>query len=346
MKTRLILEDNSVWEGESFGRQVSTAGEVVFTTAMIGYVEALTDPSYKGQILVFTYPLIGNYGVVDRRFFQSDKIQVSGVIVTQVCLSPSHWQSQKSLDLWLKENNVPGLQGIDTRALTQKLRNKGTMLGKIQNNDEEISFYDPNKENLIPKVSLKKPKDFQSGGEKRVCLIDCGHKRSILNCLLDRNLSVKIVPWNYDPFGRFDFDGMVVSNGQGDPKMAVKTVKIVKQAMEKKLPVLGICLGSQIISLAAGAQTYKLKFGHRSLNQPVKDVQSGRCFITSQNHGFAIDPGSLPSGFKQWFFNLNDQTCEGVISDDGKVAGVQFHPEGSPGPTDTSWVFDEFVKLL
>ena len=346
MKTRLILEDNSVWEGESFGEQKSSAGEVVFTTAMTGYVEALTDSSYKGQILVFTYPLIGNYGVVDRRFFQSDKVQVSGVIVAQACFSPSHWESQKSLDFWLRENNIPGLQGIDTRALTQKLRNKGTMLGKIQNKNEEISFYDPNKENLVAEVSSKKLITFKSRGKKAVCLIDCGYKRSILNCLLDRGLTVKIIPWDFDPFGKFDFDGMVVSNGPGDPKMATKTIKIVKKAIGKKLPVLGICLGDQIVSLAAGAQTFKLKFGHRSLNQPVKDQRSSRCFITSQNHGFAVDPKSLPLGFKQWFFNLNDQTCEGVISDDGRIMGVQFHPEGNPGPTDTSWVFDEFLRKL
>ncbi len=332
MKTQLVLEDNSIWEGEAFGQETPIAGEVVFATAMTGYSEALTDPSYKGQILVFTYPLIGNYGVGDTSFFQSEKIQVSGVVVSEPCFTPSHWQSQKSLDYWLKENNIPGLWGIDTRALTQKLRDKGTMLGKLGTPQDKIDFYDPNKDNLVAKASLTEPKIFNNKlKNKTVCLVDCGYKKAILDSLLKRDLTVV---------------GIVVSNGPGDPQMADQTIKTITKAMVKKIPILGICLGNQILGLAAGAQTYKLKFGHRSLNQPVKDLLSQHCFITSQNHGFAVLPKSLPKNFKPWFINLNDQTCEGIISDNGLFAGVQFHPEGNPGPTDTDFVFDLFAKKL
>lgn len=341
------MEDGTILEGSSFGAVSNMAGEVVFSTAMTGYIEAFTDPSYKGQILVMTYPLIGNYGVTNGEYFQSEKIQISGLIVTENCVNPSHFQSVKSLCQWLIENNVPAVEGIDTRALTQKLRYKGTMLGKIVFNENKIKFYDPNKENLVAKVSVNKPKLFEKKENKKtVCLLDCGYKRAILENLLKHDLNVQVIPWDFDPFGKFSFDGMVISNGPGDPKVARETIAIARKAIKNKLPVLGICFGNQILSLGAGADTYKLKFGHRSLNQPVKDLNSNKCFITSQNHGFAVNPKSLPSGFKQWFVNLNDQTCEGVISDNRLVMGVQFHPEGCPGPTDTEWVFDEFVSKL
>lgn len=347
MEAKLVLEDGAVFIGKSFGAEIETAGEVVFTTAMTGYPEAFTDPSYFGQILVMTYPLIGNYGVPDKTNFQSGKMQISGLAVTVNCENPSHYQNVKTLSSWLKENKVPAIEGIDTRALTQLLRSKGTMLGKIILDKNKIDFYDPNKENLVAKVSVSKPKIFRKNGSKKtVCLLDCGYKRAILENLLKRGLTVWLTPWDFDPFGKLSFDGMVISNGPGDPKVVKKTIAIVRKAIKNKTPVLGICFGSQILSLAAGADTYKLKFGHRSLNQPVKDLNSNKCFITSQNHGFAVNLKSLPSGFKEWFINLNDGTCEGVISSDGKMMGVQFHPEGCPGPTDTGWIFDEFVDNL
>lgn len=345
---RLILKDNSIWEGEIFGAPLPVAGEVVFSTAMTGYVEALTDPSYKGQILVFTYPLIGNYGVPKNQSFQSEKIQVAGVVVSEHCLTPSHYQCLKTLDQWLKENNIPGISGIDTRNLTQKIRQEGTMLGKIVPQNEEIDFYDPNQENIVNQVSCQKPRLFSQNSSKTICLIDCGYKKAILNCLLERKVNVLVVPWNFDPFThtQIKIDGILISNGPGNPKMASQTIQTVKKALEKKIPILGICLGNQILALAAGADTYKLKFGHRSVNQPVKDLKSNRCFITSQNHGFAVNPQSLPKNWQTWFVNLNDETCEGIISNDERFLGVQFHPEGHPGPQDTKWVFDEFLEKL
>lgn len=350
MKAQLVLKDNTVLSGEAFGAPLSSAGEVVFSTAMTGYVQALTDPSFAGQILVLTFPLIGNYGVPDPKYFQSKKIQISGLIVTQQCLIPSHHQSQKSLNQWLRENNIPGISEIDTRALTQKIREKGTMLGKILINEQDLGFYDPNKENIIAKVSVKKPKFFRSPkAKKTVCLLDCGYKKAILDCLLARKINVMVVPWNFNPFTTLlphKISGLVISNGPGNPEMAVETINIVRQAIENKISILGICLGNQILALAAGAKTYKLKFGHRSLNQPVKDLFTKRCFITSQNHGFSVDAESLPRDWQKWFINLNDQTCEGIISKNRLFFGAQFHPEGHPGPQDSEWIFDEFIKKL
>lgn len=350
MQGQLVLEDGTKLTGELFGFSRSVAGEVVFSTAMTGYVETLTDPSFSGQILVLTYPLIGNYGVPQPKAFQSKKVQVSGLIVTEHCLSPSHHQSQKTLSQWLKENRVPALAGIDTRALTQKIRNHGTLLGKIQESSQKIAFYDPNKDNLVAKVSAKKPQIFRSPrAKKTICVIDCGCKRAIWQALIQRGLNVMVVPWDFDPFDHplpLPFQGILVSNGPGDPQIVTETIMIVKKALEQKIPVLGICLGNQILALAAGAKTYKLKFGHRSLNQPVQDCQTKHCYITSQNHGFAVQPDSLPTGWQQWFSNLNDQTCEGIFGQDKRFLGVQFHPEGHPGPEDTRWVFDEFVKKL
>jgi len=350
VKAQLILKDNTVLSGEAFGAPINSAGEVVFNTAMTGYVESLTDPSYAGQILVLTYPLIGNYGVPQPKTFQSHKIQVSGLVVSQHCPTPNHYQSQKTLNDWLKENNVPGISGIDTRALTQKIRQSGTMLGKIDVGGEKQEFYDPNKENIVAKVSIDQPKTFRSGkGRKTVCLIDCGYKKAILECLLARRINVAVVPWNFNPFTTplpEKISGLVISNGPGDPRVVTDTIITTKQAIKNKVPILGICLGNQILSLAAGGETYKLKFGHRSVNQPIKDLTTNHCFITSQNHGFSVNAQSLPKGWKERFVNLNDQTCEGIISEDHQFTGVQFHPEGHPGPEDTAFIFDEFVKKL
>lgn len=348
--SKLVLADGTILQGEAFGSLVNSSGEVVFNTAMTGYVESLTDPSYAGQILVLTYPLIGNYGVPDPKYFQSKKIQVAGLVVSQHCVCPSHHQSQKTLDSWLKENNVPGISEIDTRALTQKIRETGTILGKIMATEQKTDFYDPNKENIVDKVSVKKPKIFSSPhAKKTICLIDCGHKKAILNCLLERQVNVYVIPWNFNPFINHlseKISGIVISNGPGDPKLVVGAIATTRQAIENKIPVLGICLGNQILALAAGAETYKLKFGHRSVNQPVKDLTTNRCYITSQNHGFAVNINSLHKGWQPYFTNLNDNTCEGILSENKLFTGVQFHPEGHPGPEDTAFVFDEFVKKL
>lgn len=344
MKANLVLDDGTVLPGISFGCNRGVAGEVVFLTAMTGYVEALTDPSYAGQILVFTYPLIGNYGVA-KESYQSSKIQAAGVIISEHCLNPSHYSSQKNFASWLAEYNVPGLNGLDTRALTQKIRDSGTMLGKIELTDK-LEFEDPNDKNLVSEVSCRQPIEFKScRGAKTVLIIDCGCKKAIIEALRLRGVNVIVAPWDFDPWKEeMRFDGLLISNGPGDPKKAGKTIETAKKAIRKEIPILGICLGNQILALAAGGETYKLKFGRRSLNQPVKDIFNGHCYVTSQNHGFAVK--NIPSGWKRRFINLNDGTNEGIVSDQGRFVGVQFHPEGHPGPEDTAFVFDEFISQL
>jgi len=351
-RARLILEDGTEAYGWAFGHARSTAGEVVFTTGMVGYPESLTDPSYSGQILVFTYPLLGNYGVpADEGHdailekFESHRIHVTGVVVSEVCDRPSHWDGVRSLDEWLRKEGVPGIFGVDTRMLTKRLREKGTMLGKlVMGGGREPAFWDPNKENLVEKVSVEKPQ-LLGVGSKRVVLIDCGCKHGIVRSLLARGVSVLRVPWNFD-LTHEQFDGVVISNGPGDPKMARATVHVVRQLLEGDKPVFGICLGNQLLALAAGANTYKLKFGHRSQNQPCVEVGTKRCYITSQNHGYAVDARTLPEGWEPWFVNANDGTNEGVRQRSKPFMGVQFHPEASPGPVDTGFLFDQFVSLL
>ncbi len=351
-KAKLILEDGTELTGWSFGHPGAAAGEVVFTTGMVGYPESLTDPSYAGQILVLTYPLVGNYGVpaaekgtqVTARF-ESDRIHVAGLVVAEVCDRPSHWQSTRSLDEWLQEERVPGVFGVDTRLLTKRLRERGTMLGKILvSGTREPAFWDPNKENLVAKVSVSAPQHLGTG-DKRVLLVDCGCKHGILRRLLARGVSVLRVPWDHD-LTREEFDAVVISNGPGDPKMARATIFALRRLLAGNKPVLGICLGNQLLALAAGANTYKLKFGHRSQNQPCLEVGSKRCFITSQNHGYAVDTRTLPEGWEPWFVNANDGTNEGVRHRSKPFMGVQFHPEASPGPVDTDFLFDQFVSLL
>ncbi len=348
----LILEDGSVFKGKSFGFPASVAGEVVFNTGMVGYPETLTDPSYKGQILVLTYPLIGNYGIPDHHIvdgidysFESEKIQIAGLIISEISLNHSHWSSVKSLTQWLNEEKIPALSGIDTRALTKRLREKGSMPGKIISADQDVEFYDPNEENLVPLVSVKEPVYYQKG-KKRVLLIDCGCKNSIIRNLTDRNLSVLRVPWDYD-FSHEDFDGILISNGPGDPKMCNKTILHVREAMEKNNhPIFGICLGNQLMALAAHSDTYKLKYGHRSQNQPCIEAGTRRCMITSQNHGYAINDRSLPGDWRPWFVNANDGTNEGIRHSYKPFRSIQFHPEAAPGPVDANYLFDEFSKML
>lgn len=343
MKTKLVLKDNSQFEGISFGAEKSIAGEVVFSTGMVGYPESFTDPSYAGQILILTYPLIGNYGVFQKTFWESKKIHVSGVVVSNYIDTPSHFQSNMTVSEWLKKEGVPGLEIIDTRALTQKIREEGVTLGKIII-DKDIPLYDPNTENLVAKVSTKEVIE-EGSGKKTAVLIDCGAKENIKRCLLKRGLRVLTVPWDFDPFEqKIKFDMLVVSNGPGDPKTVTKTITTVQKAMQNQIPTLGICLGNQILALAAGGDTYKLKFGHRSQNQPCMLEGTKKCYITTQNHGFAV--GEIPNGFKPWFINANDGSNEGIIHEKLPFMSVQFHPEATPGPTDAEWIFDYFLKQI
>lgn len=353
MQKNLVLEDGTIFEGFSFGDGCDISGEVVFSTGMVGYHEALTDPSYQGQILVLTYPLIGNYGVPDYSktnevldLFESKGIKARGLIVSSYINEYSHWQAVQSLDSWMKKEGVPGIFGIDTRSLTIKLREKGVMMGALQSriSDKKPLFSNPNKENFVAQVSIKKPRVLGKG-KKKILLIDCGVKEGILQELVSRDVSLLQVPWDYNLVG-VSFDGVVISNGPGDPKVVSKIIHTVLKLMNKKIPILGICLGNQILALAGGANTYKMKFGHRSHNQPVNLKGTKRCFLTTQNHGFVVDQKKLSPEWDIWFSNLNDRTNEGIKHKKLPFMAVQFHPEGRPGPYDTSWVFDEFLKKL
>lgn len=358
MKAKLILSDGTIFEGKAHGYQKSTSGEVVFTTGMVGYDQSLTDPSYAGQILTFTYPLIGNWGVPKKELWESDKIHVAGVVISDLTENPSHHQSTQNLNSWLTENKIPAIVGIDTRALTQKLREKGVMLGKIVVNNKDVKLQDPNLRNLVSEVSIKKPQTHNSQisnhKSPKIALLNCGAKRNIVNCLTKRGATVLELPWEYDPFANnIPIDGLVISNGPGNPKMAQKSIDIIKKSLYRKIPTFGICLGNQLLALAAGGDTYKLKFGHRAQNQPTIQVgnlpagrQAKRCFITTQNHGFAVNDKKLPSGFKPWFINANDNTNEGIIHEKLPFFSVQFHPEATPGPTDTEFLFDYFLEKV
>ncbi len=348
---KLILENGKEFVGKSFGFQGSVAGEVVFNTAMTGYPESLTDPSYKGQILVSTYPLIGNYGVPKQdvedgmpKFFESDKIQIAGLVISDYSFIHSHWNAEKSLAQWLEENQVPAIFDIDTRALTKILRESGCMLGKIIIDDVDVDWYDPNKDNLVDMVSIKE-KVVYGTGKNKIMLVDCGVKNNIIRCLLKYDTTVIRVPWNYD-FTNEDYDGLFISNGPGDPSMCKETVAHLKTAIEGSKPIFGICLGSQLLGLASGATTYKLKYGHRSHNQPAREVGTNRCFITSQNHGFAVDHSKLTGDWEPYFINLNDDTCEGIKHKSKPIFATQFHPEASGGPTDTEFLFEKFIQLV
>jgi len=350
-KVKLILEDGSIFYGYSFGVRKSTSGEVVFNTGMIGYPESMTDPSYRGQILVLTYPLIGNYGVPDdkkedniRKFFESDKIQVQALIVSDYSKNHNHWNASRSLSEWMEEYRVPGIYGIDTRELTQKLREKGTMLGKIAYDNEDTKLDDPNKRNLVAEVSIKKPITYKKG-KKRIVLVDCGTKNNIIRAFLKRDITVLRIPWDYE-FSKEEADGIIISNGPGDPKQCEETIENIRKAFSRNIPILGICLGSQILGLAAGADTYKLKYGHRGQNQPCMETGTKRCYITTQNHGYAIDSDTLPEDWKEWFYNDNDKTNDGIIHISKPFFGTQFHPESSPGPDDTEFLFDMFLRAM
>lgn len=359
-KTRaeILLQDGSSFVGEHFGAEISTAGEVVFNTGMVGYPEAMTDPSYRGQLLVLTYPIIGNYGIqVDGTepksvtgneispMFESDHIQLQGLIISTLSREHSHYSALDSLDSWMRKQKIPGISGIDTRALTKHIRIHGAMLGKIVVNDEDVSLEDPNKRNLVAEVSVGGKELYRAGGKNKVILVDLGCKNNIMRRLLARGVDVIKVPWNYD-WSREEADGVVISNGPGDPKMCASIIPTIQKGIERNIPMLGICLGHQLMALAAGADTYKMKFGHRGQNQPCIQVGTKRCYITSQNHGYAVDEQSLGSEWMPWFFNANDGTNEGMRHRSKPVFSVQFHPEGHPGPMDTDFIFDNFTQLL
>ena len=349
----LILDDGSRFRGYSFGYDKAVAGEVVFNTAMTGYPESLTDPSYSGQMMVLTYPLVGNYGVPRQTFetngistfLESEKIHAEAIIVSDYSENYSHWNAVESLSEWLKKEKIAGITGIDTRELTKLLREKGSMKGKIVfENENEIDFVDPNLINQVARVSCKEVITYGTG-KKRVVLVDCGVKHNIIRCLLKRDVTVVRVPWDYD-FNTLEFDGLFISNGPGDPDTCEITVNHIREAMKKKKPIFGICMGNQLLAKAGGAKTFKLKYGHRSHNQPVRMAGTEKCFITSQNHGYVVDNNTLGDDWEPLFLNMNDGTNEGIRHKRLPFFSAQFHPEAASGPTDTEFLFDTFIDMI
>ncbi len=353
----LILDDGSKFHGKSFGYEKPVAGEVVFNTAMTGYPESLTDPSYAGQLLTMTYPLIGNYGVPPfsvesngiATYMESDKIYASAIIVSEYSGDYSHWNAVESLSDWLKREHVPGITGIDTRELTKVLREHGVMMGKILFDDtpEEIPTAQYSGINYVEKVSCKEIIRYNEGADKRVVLVDCGVKNNIIRCLIKRGLEVVRVPWDYD-FNTLEFDALFLANGPGDPDTCVAAVENIRKFLgnSETRPCMGICMGNQLLSKAAGASIYKLKYGHRSHNQPVRLVGTNKCFITSQNHGYCVDNKTLPNDWTPLFLNMNDGSNEGVKHSNKPWFSVQFHPEACSGPVDTEYLFDDFAHML
>ncbi len=344
--SRVILKNGEIFEGQSPSWQRdSFFGEVVFTTGMTGYVESLTDPSYAGQILTFTYPLIGNYGVPDEKGWESKKIHAAGVIINELSTFYHHFDAKQSFSEWLHTQGIPLITTVDTRALTKLLRTYGVCLGAIScETSKPKQFFDPNETHLVDRVSVKEPIEYGSG-KKKIIAVDCGMKENILRCLLKFPVTVKRVPHNYD-YSQEDFDGVFISNGPGDPVICEEAVEILRKALLKKKPVFGICLGTQLMALSIGAKTFKLPFGHRGQNQPCICYHSNRCYLTSQNHGYAIDEKSLPKDWRVSFHNLNDGSVEGIEHVSLPFFAVQFHPEASPGPIDTMWLFEKFYQLL
>lgn len=342
----LILKSGERFAGQSpTNQQPFCYGEIVFSTGMVGYVESLTDPSYAGQILVFTYPLIGNYGVSDNNTWESKKIQAHGVVMAEMANYYSNHSAKSSLFDWLQSQNIPFITGVDTRALTKRLREKGVTPGVIATHpDADLTFDDFEKINWVEKVSINEPL-FYGEGKKQIIVVDCGIKENIIRCLQQFPIRIKRVPYNYD-YSEEEFDGVFVSNGPGNPIHCQITIDILKKAMQRQKPIFGICLGTQLMALAVGAKTYKLPFGHRSHNQPCQDTHSDRCFLTSQNHSYAVDEKTLPKDWQVTFRNLNDQTVEGIAHKQLPFFAVQFHPEAAPGPMDTQWLFQKFYEQL
>ena len=356
----LVLEDGSWVKGIGFGALKKISGEVVFNTGMVGYTESITDPSYNGQILIQTYPLIGNYGVCPNHF-ESDGPKIEGYVIHELCKDPSHWSSKLTLDDWLEQSDVPGIEGIDTRMLTKKIRIKGTMLGTLltykkgdmpnidELKEEAKHIPDPNKRNLAYEVATVAIKKIDAGSDFNVALIDCGVKQSIINNIISRGFNVILVP-PYTPFNKIldmEPSAVVLSNGPGNPKMCTDVIESTRQIIKEKVPVMGICLGCQTLALSLGADTYKLKFGHRGQNHPCIDLDTNRCYITSQNHGFAINAESAKKAdLKITLVNANDSTIEGIAHQSLPFMAVQFHPEAGPGPNDSNFIFDNFFKKI
>ncbi|NNE47110.1 MAG: glutamine-hydrolyzing carbamoyl-phosphate synthase small subunit [Rhodothermales bacterium] len=357
---KLVLEDGTEMSGDSFGAPGIVAGEVVFNTGMTGYVETLTDPSYKGQILLMTYPLVGNYGVPPKRAsgtidlpYESDQIQVQGLIVQNYVDASSHHAADRTLAEWLRQDGVPAIQGIDTRTLTRRLREHGTMRGWLMPVGTELDHAKRNaasidmRSEVFRAVAGSEPVTYE-GGDLRILAVDVGIKDNIIRSLLTRGATVVRAPWHADlaPLAESSH-GMVIGNGPGDPKDLSTLIEQIRGLLGRyDRPIFGICLGNQILTLAAGGDTYKLPYGHRSVNQPVQDLLTRRCYITSQNHGYAVQDDALPPDWEPWFVNINDGTNEGVRSRRHPYFSVQFHPEANPGPKDTGFLFDDFLRLV
>jgi carbamoyl-phosphate synthase small subunit len=354
-KVTLRLQDGTEFYGESFGYDQPVAGEVVFNTAMMGYPESLTDPSYAGQMLMLTFPLVGNYGVPPfsmedtglPTFMESDHIYAKALIVGDYSQQFSHWNGAESLADWLKREKVPGITGIDTRQLTKVLREHGVMMGQLLFPDTPA----PEEEdytaiNWVERVSCRDIIRYNEGAGRKVVLVDCGVKANIIRCLINRDTEVIRVPWNYDYTG-MQFDGLFLANGPGDPDKCVEAVEILKRQMSlSRKPICGICMGNQLLAKAGGAAVYKLKYGHRSHNQPVREVGTNRCYVTSQNHGYAVDATTLGSDWRELFVNMNDGSNEGIRHLSNPWFSSQFHPEACSGPVDTEFMFDRFIQSL
>lgn len=360
-RATFTIRDGPVFHGKSFGANTNVSGEAVFSTGMVGYPESMTDPSYRGQILVFTQPLIGNYGVPSStrdeynllKYFESPHIQCIGVVVSDVALKYSHWTAVESLNEWCTREGIAAITGVDTRAIVTYLREQGSSLARITvgeeyDADEDEAYIDPGEINLVHKVSTKAPFHISSAvdSDLHVAVIDCGVKENILRSLVNRGASVTVFPYDY-PIHKIahHFDGIFISNGPGDPTHCASTVYHLKKTMESyNGPIFGICLGHQLLALASGAKTVKLKYGNRAHNIPALDLITGKCHITSQNHGYAVDPKTLPSHFKEYFVNLNDQSNEGMIHTSRPIFSTQFHPEAKGGPLDSAFLFDKYFE--
>ncbi len=352
----LVLSDGTRFRGKSFGYDAPVAGEVVFNTAMMGYPESLTDPSYEGQLLTLTYPLVGNYGVPPftfqangiPTFMESERIHASALIVSDYSVQYSHWNAVESLSEWLRREKVTGVTGVDTRELTKVLRENGVMMGKILFDDypDLVPEADYAGVNFVDRVSCQEVIRYNEGAGKKVVLVDCGVKANIIRCLLNRGVEVIRVPWNHDYTG-MEFDGLFLANGPGDPDMCEQAVSVIrKQMSSSRKPICGICMGNQLLAKAGGARIYKLKYGHRSHNQPVRQVGTDKCYVTSQNHGYAVDATTLGHGWEELFVNMNDGSNEGIRHKDNPWFSSQFHPEACSGPVDTSFMFDKFIETL